>query len=94
MSDSLVMGMFGLCYKQDEGALGSGPTASACYVVPSEGVCDACGTPKTTRGRRSIRNTRKGGFMSTPVKSHGITLDCTPKVSNYSFGCSQLVSGH
>lgn len=85
MSDSLVMGMSGLCYKQDEGALGSGRTASACYVVPSEGVCDACGIPKTTRGRRSIRNTRKDGFMSTPVKNHGITPGCTPKVSNLFF---------
>lgn len=82
MSGSLVMGMSGLCYKQEEGVLGSGPTASACYVVPWEDVCVACGMQKTTRGLRSIRTTRKDGFMSTHVKNHGIILGCTPKVSN------------
>lgn len=94
MSGSLVMGTSGLCYKQDEGALGSGPTASACYVVLSEAVCDACGTPKITPLQRFIRSTRKDGFMSTPVKNHGITPGCTPKVSKYPFSCSQLSSGH
>lgn len=83
LSGSLVMGMFGLCYKQEEGVLESGLTASACYVVPSEDVCVACGMPKTIHGLRSIRTTKKDGFMSTHVKNHGITLGCIPKVSNH-----------
>lgn len=83
--DFLDMGMSGLYYNRGEGAVGNGLIASACSAVLSEVELDGCGVRKTMFGPRFTLNNRKGGFMLMLVRSRGIILGCTQKVSNHLF---------
>lgn len=80
-NDFLDTEMSGLYSKLDGGAVENGQIASACYVVPLAVGCDGCGMRKTMCGPRSIRSSRRDGFMLTPARKHGTSLGCTRKVS-------------
>jgi len=57
----------------------SGPTASACCVVPSAVALDGSGMQRTMFGLKSIPKCKKDGYMSTPVRKHGTSRGCMLK---------------
>lgn len=84
--------MSGLSYRRDVDGAANGPTASVCYVVPSEAASDGCGTLKIMYGPRCTRSSRNDGFMWMLARKPGITRDCTPKVSFFLFSYELAVA--
>ena len=61
--------------------MGSGQIASVCSAAHSVVEYDGCGMRKIMSGRRSTRNNKSDGFMSTHVKKLGINRDYMQRVS-------------
>ena len=80
-SDSRDTEMSGLCCNHDAAVVVSGPIVSVCCVAHWEVVCGQCGTRKMIFGTRSIRSSKRDGFMLTHVRRHGIRRDYIVKVS-------------
>ena len=78
------MVMCGRCYNQDEGAEGSGPTASACSAVLSEAELGGYGIKKTMYGQKCTQSSKGGGSMSMRARKPGIIPGCTQKVRSIS----------
>jgi hypothetical protein len=76
--DSHDMLTSGVCYKLVKVDVENGPTSLVCYAGLLEDEFGGFGMQRTTSGQRFIPKCKSAGFMSTHVKKHGITHDCTP----------------